>query len=117
MITREQAEQALASIRQQFKVYIDAGEPEPVLVENWKPFVYRDGSMVDTDTYPFAIVWDEGPFEWAYRARGGGIDEEVTLLGREFDKDYVARTPEAQGWPEGVSESPYFSDALTLHED
>lgn len=115
MITREQAEQALASIRQQFKVYIDAGEPEPILVENWKPFTYRDGEVVDTDTYPFAIVWEGGPFEWAYRARWGGVDEELTLLGREFQEGYVAHTPAAEGWPKGVHAGPYFPYVLTLY--
>jgi hypothetical protein len=117
VITREQAEQALSCIRRQFKVYIDAGEPEPVLVENWKPFVYRNGEVVDTDPYPFAIVWEEGPFEWACRAKSGGVDEELTLLGRDFDKDYVAHTPAAQGWPEGIGAGPYFSYVLTLYAD
>jgi hypothetical protein len=117
VITREQAEQALACIKQQFKVYIDAGEPEPKLVENWKPFVYRNGEVVETPTYPFAIVWEEGPFEWVDRAKDGGVDEELTLLGREFKENYVARTPAAEGWPKGVGASPYFTYVLTLHAD
>ncbi|MFE0472636.1 hypothetical protein ACFW2V_13575 [Streptomyces sp. NPDC058947] len=117
MITRKQAEQALACVRQQFKVYIDAGEPEPVLVENWKPFVWQDSRGVETDTYPFAIIWEEGPFEWAYRAEEGGVDEELTLLGREFKEDYVAHTPAAQGWPKGVHGEPYFSYVLTLYAE
>lgn len=116
MITREQAERALASIRQQFKTYIDAGEPEPELIENWKPFVYQDGKVIETDTYPFAVVWQDGPFEWAHRAQEGGVDEELTLLGREFKEDYVAHTPAAEGWPKGVHGEPYFSYVLTLNE-
>lgn len=115
MLTRKQAEQALASVRQQFKVYIDAGEPEPRLIENYKPFVYRDGKEADTDTYPFAIEWEDGPFEWAYRAQSGGVDEELTLLGREFKEDYIAETPAAQGWPKGVNAAPYFSYVLVLY--
>lgn len=115
-ITREQAEQALAAVKEQFKVYIDAGESEPVLVENWEPFVYQDGKVVDTETYPFAIVWEDGPFEWAYRAKGGGVDEELTRLGRDFEEGYTARTPAATDWPKGVDGGPYFSYVLTLHK-
>lgn len=116
-LTRAQAEQALAAVREQFKIYMGAGDPEPKLVEDWKPVVFQNGREVDTEPIPFAILWEEGPFEWADRARSGGIDEELTLEGRDFDPDYVARTPEAADWPKGVHGSPYFSWALGLYEE
>jgi hypothetical protein len=116
VITREQAEQALACIRRQFRVEVGIYGSEPKLIENWKPFVW-EGREVHTEPVPFAILWEEGPDHWAERARTGGVDEELTLEARDFDKNYVVETPAATGWPEGVGQSAYFSWVLTLYSE
>lgn len=119
MITREQAEQALACIRQQFRSYIGAGYPAPELTESWKPFIYREGREVDTEVIPFAVVWPEGPDDWAHRAHSGGRDVELTLELRDAlgSEDATVDTPAAENWPEGVQAEPYFSYALGLYEE
>lgn len=119
-VTRAQAERALACVREQFKEYIAAGDPPPRLVENWVPVTYREGRVVEGETIPFAIMWEEGPSEWAYRAPEGGRDIELTLELRSIpgvDPVAVVDTPAAVGWPEGVQGSAYFSYVLGLYED
>lgn len=100
-------------------MYIDAGDPEPGLTENWVPFIYRDGKEIDVDPVPFAIVWEGGPSEWAYRAKEGGRDVELTLELRAATgfMNAVVNTPEAVDWPVGVQAEPYFSYALGLYEE
>lgn len=120
VITREQADAALACIRRQFSAYIDVEHSEPQLVESWEPFVYQDGEVVETEVVPFAILWEEGPDGWVYRVKTGGVDEELTLELRSVPgvaKTATVDTPAATSWPEGVQESPYFSWALCLYPE
>lgn len=120
MIKPIQAEQALACIKRQFQDYLGAGCPEPTLVENWKPFIYRDGGVQDTDPIPFAVLWEEGPDDWAYRAHSGGRDVELTLELRSvpgIGETATVDTPPATEWPPGVSAEPYFSYVLGLYEE
>ena len=70
-ITREQAEACLAAVKKQFASTIGAGYPEPKLCE--------PGDLAESWT----IVWEEGPFEWTYRAFQGGFDEEIYTLARD----------------------------------
>lgn len=106
-ITRKQAEQALAAIKAQFKTYIEVdaqyGGEGPKIVENWEPY-YNDSIV------PFVIMWEEGPFEWAYNAKDGGLDEELSsLMEKRVD------TPPATSWPEGVWCEPATTYCVALY--
>lgn len=102
-VTRKQAEQALAAIKEQFKTYIAAGYDGPELIENWEPWW-------NSSTIPFVIMWEEGPFEWAYSAKDGGIDEELSsLMGERVD------TPAATSWPEGIWMEPATTYCVALY--
>lgn len=59
-ITREQAEAALRQVEEYYADYIEEGYG-PKLVEDWvKTYDSPD------PTIPWAIVWYQGPDEWAY---------------------------------------------------
>ena len=58
-LTRRQAVSALAALRDEHVAALAFGAPEPVLVQNW--------SGLDS-VRPWAIVWADGPDDWAYRA-------------------------------------------------
>jgi len=65
-VTRKQAEATLAAVKTQFASWIQGGSDEPVLQE---PGMQCSG---------WAIVWDGGPYEWAYNALGeDAVDEEM----------------------------------------
>lgn len=120
MITHAQAERALGCVREQFKEYIAAGDPPPKLIENWVPVTCRDGRVREDDSIPFVIMWEEGPYEWAYRAIEGGRDVELTKELRSVsgvDPAAVVDTPAAANWPKGVMGEPYFSYVLGLYEE
>lgn len=73
MVTRKQAEQVLAAVRSRHEGYWgDSESSAPKLVENW--------DWLESGPTRWAIVWEEGPYEWAYRASMGGTDEEMTSL-------------------------------------
>lgn len=116
-VTRKQAEQALAAVRHQFKAYIEPlvingrnyGGSEPTLVENY-------------DNAPFAIVWEDGPDEWAYRATSGGYSEEEHSLAVEAAKEFGVAAPKPREeqpvqFPKGVYAEPYYSFVLALYAD
>lgn len=124
-VTREQAEAVLAAIRTQFKAYCSthaetaetfaddpelvavlttladgtprAETPQPVLVEN---FEFTAGMPA-----PFAIVWEEGPYEWAYAAMHGGVDQ-------EFGGTIAAATPVP-----GVTTEAYTTFAIGIYPE
>lgn len=84
-ITRKQAEAVLALVEKRYKAWLQ-GEPEdspdrPKLVENYEPYWCSDDS--GTRRIPWAILWESGPDEWAYRFSMGGIDEELATLAAE----------------------------------
>jgi hypothetical protein len=106
-VTEEQAQAALAAIREQFKSYLEPG---------YEPEIIRDWNFLDYPT-PVAIVWEEGgPDEWAYRAQEGGRDIELTLEVRSIPgmEEAVIDTPPASSWPEGVGFYPVTSFAIGL---
>jgi hypothetical protein len=98
-ISRELAEQALAAITDQYKVYIEADGAAyaPKLVEAW------------TGEH-WAICWDGGPFEWALNSPQGGVDEELSAL-----KGELVETLPAENFPEGVFVEPYCGTVLCLY--
>jgi hypothetical protein len=67
-LTKTQAEAAFMCIVGQFKADIEAGYPMPVLVED-----HDWGSPDSEGNYPWGILWEEGPEEWALRA-GGAVE-------------------------------------------
>lgn len=72
-VTREKADQVLVAVKQRYPGADGAYGPE--LVKDWQYL---------NDPTPWAIVWEDGPFEWAYTALSGGVDEEVAALAAEF---------------------------------
>lgn len=71
-VSRPEAEVVLREVRKRFAPYID---PEvegsgPELVRDWDWSGHAD----------WAIIWEGGPYEWAYLAASGGVDEELTEL-------------------------------------
>lgn len=133
-LSKQLAEAALAAITTQYKAYIEPyecpdgtvypGSEPPVLVENY------------ADTGHWAITWESGPDEWAYRAFTGGFSEELYTLGYP-DALAVARNEkglvgeEAEQWaadqassvateqgtacPKNVHAEPYYSFVLALY--
>lgn len=93
-LSKDQAEQALAAIKQQFGYQVDAGYPGPVLQE---PGFQCDG---------YAIAWEEGPYQWTYHAFHGGHDEEVYTLavdaGMTAERAKQVATIAGVPHPEGV---------------
>lgn len=97
-ITREVAEQALEAIKGQWPYDVAEGNV-PKLIENW--------DWLESGSIPFAIVWEEGPDEWAYRAGDGGPFH--TDLG-------TLNTPKAVNWPCGTFAEPITSWAVGIYE-
>lgn len=65
--TKRQALTALKAIRSAYG-YCPGDKDGPRLVEEYHGWY---------NSYPNAIVWEEGPYEWSVRACGGGFDEEL----------------------------------------
>ena len=120
-VTRKQAEAALASVKAQWKTYLEPMEidgetyppsyPEPVIVEDWT----EEGHTV--------IVWEEGPDEWAMRVSEGGPAESDYVLahsvaqefGVPYDSSKVTGVKPAPKWPKTVYGEPYSSSVLALY--
>ncbi|WP_433242398.1 hypothetical protein [Actinomadura nitritigenes] len=94
-VTREQAEQVLEAIKEKYAHHWrnEKGDPygtPPQLIENWHWL---------TEPTPWAILWEEGPFEWAYLAGVGGLDMEVYCLAL----DEYGHTPEGRAKAEELA--------------
>lgn len=101
MITEEQAEAALESIRQQFNSYISAGYSPPKIIRDFE---------TSCGVVPYAIVGEEGPFRWTYVCPHGGYDQErSSLMGR------FCEIPAAPGWPKDVWAEPINHYSLALY--
>lgn len=88
-VTKRQAEGAYRAI---CKAYgLKPGDPDgPQLIQDY-PGWYQ--------YYPWAIVWETGPFEWALLT-GGGLDEELyENLYPEFVSDQVTALKKATRQP------------------
>lgn len=62
---KRDAEKALNAVKRTFKGWIDGPEYGPKLVKDWDW----------VGPTPYAIVWEEGPYDWAMLASGGGRTE------------------------------------------
>jgi len=110
-ITQEQADAALAAVKAQYRHYLEAGYDGPQLLPPGHQFNPALGWMV---------MWEDGPYEWAYRAGVGGVDEELLTLaadepalGKAVAVE-LATEPEPTGYPAGVFVEAWFSYAVWL---
>lgn len=98
----------LAAVRTRFGITA-ADQYGPVLAEN---FTWVGSA-------PYAIVWEEGPFEWAMAFTGGGISEEdaemCAELNAEFGADLKPAGHPAYEAPAGVYVEPLTGWALGLY--
>lgn len=106
--TKRQALSALRAIRK-FYGYKPGDEDGPKLVEEYHGWY---------STYRNAIVWEEGPFEWAIRAASGGFDEEryhdlKEFLSREEAIEKAKQQPVKA--PKGTFLEPINSYSLGLY--
>lgn len=103
IVTKAQAEAVLAEVKRVFAPYVKAAPKYgPKLV---KDFDWGAGPA------PYAIIWEEGPFEWAHLATSGDVDEEMSSL--------TGHTvwSKAINQPAGVFCEPYTSWALGIYPD
>lgn len=105
-ITRKKAEAVLDAVKKRHRATIQAGYAEPLLVENW------DWGHAGINPTPWAIIWEEGPYEWAFRYTQGGIDPEMAAMATEFG--FQPREEEPAKPVPGVHVEPLFSYALGL---
>lgn len=70
-ISRADAEKVLEALKAQWGDFEANGMTGPKLVEDW------NGA-------PFAILWEEGPYDWPFTFPNGGVNEEMASLGEEF---------------------------------
>lgn len=109
-VTKAEATKTLNAVKRMFKAYID-GNNGPTLIKDW------EWGWTTINRYDWAIVWEEGPFEWTYRFPGGGFDEEMFHLAREFGDDHARRLATRPGveLPEGVWTEAITSWATAIH--
>lgn len=97
-IKKADADKTLAAVKKAFKSWCDAGTPLPKLVKD-----YNTGY----GTAPYAILWEEGPFEWTLYFPHGGIEEEFGF-----------KLPDVSGAvPDGVFCEPINHWALAIYEN
>lgn len=85
----------------------EAMYPEPVLVEDW------------TDSGHWAIAWEEGPSDWAFRVSEGGPSEEDYVIAAQTSEEFGVKVtptgPPAAKMPADVYAEPYYSFVLALY--
>jgi hypothetical protein len=120
-VTRKQAEQVLENVKRRYRVMLESDgtyAPQP-------PQLFENLDFMGTGhPAPFAVVWKEGPYEWAYRFVNGGFDEELALTVGEYLGEEETRrraragcfTEEAFQDPEGVHVDCVTSWVLGIYE-
>lgn len=105
-ISELQARACLAAIESQFAAYVTG---------SCRPTLAHPGEQCSG----WAIVWEDGPYEWAYRAFQGGDDEEVyhLALDADFTPCQARRAAQVGGvpCPDGVFAEPVMSFILGLY--
>lgn len=66
MVTKQQAEKVFSNFKSKYKDY--PAFEEATLVKNWQYVGWRNGQADYYEPVPYAIVWEAGPSEWAYRS-------------------------------------------------
>ena len=108
LATKRQAQSALNAIRKAYG-YKPGDEGGPQLVEEYHGWY---------STTRNAIVWEEGPFEWAIRASMGGFDEEMYHdLKQLMPSEEAAQKAQQQPIkvPKGTYLEPISSYSLALY--
>lgn len=88
-ITKLQAERTLRAVETQWAAWIDDSSSHPILSMDW------NGAP--------AILWEDGPSDWAYLFNSGGTEPE---FGFKIDAAKV---------PAGVYAEPYYSFVLAIY--
>jgi hypothetical protein len=124
-VTKRQAEAALRAVEKQFKRYLEPIKDPEGEFEDIPPMCPPPKLSMDWDGH-VAILWEDGPDEWAYRATMGGTSEEerclVAAAAQEFGKDpkqavAAMKVDAPMKWPKGVYAEPYNSFILCLYPD
>jgi hypothetical protein len=89
-ITSSMANRTLAAVKKQWGEIAD-GDLGPKLIKDWD----WDGKPID-----YAIVWEEGPFEWSYLFPNGGRMSEWDI---SFTLPDVSAKVPAQVFAESVT--------------
>jgi len=114
-ISRQQAEQALAAVTQQFVAFC-----EPLIIGGRNYGISSLPTLVETSQGDWEIVWEDGPDEWAYRASMGGSSEEDRALAAaasvEFGTTITVPEDKPVTFPRGVHAEPVMSFVLGLYE-
>jgi hypothetical protein len=112
-VTRAEATQVLALVREKYRAWIRAGSGEPALVMDWRGG--REGRSY------VAITWEEGPDDWASEPlTQDSFSEELAAMLADFPgaSRAAATVPGARGtMPAGVGAEPYCSYVLCLHRE
>lgn len=107
LVRKADAEKVLAEVKRIYAV--EADDPsQPTLVQD---FDWLGGSLA-----PYAVVWEEGPYDWALLATSGGVDQELTSLMAGYLKPGAVIEREAIKQPDGVFCEPITAWALGIYE-
>jgi hypothetical protein len=132
-VTQRQAEKALDAVTKQFARYLEpvtipamGDDPEMTLSP-----AYENGPVLrmEFDWYGPArpaIVWEDGPEDWAHLVNNGGVTEETRILTAQaaqefgFDPEKAVKkaekaAPKPARMPSGVWAEPITSWALGLY--
>lgn len=116
-ISPEQAAAALAAVEAQYAHYLVDVSDDP----RDRPMLLEPGTHDSSGWSGWMIVWECGPFEWAYRAGDGGVDEELLALAQDAGADGRSAldlaTEPGVAWPAGVAAEPWSSFSLILYSD
>jgi hypothetical protein len=109
-VTKREAERVLAAVKRAFPAYLDkGGKYGPKLVKDW------DWGWTTSHVYEWAIIWEEGPYEWTYNFPEGGVDEELTAELHTIVPDAKPITTKAVELPDGVWTEPITSWAIAIY--
>lgn len=97
-VRKADATKVLNAVKAAFRPWIDDDATGPTLVKNW--------SWTGISAAPYAILWEEGPYEWTHLFPFGGIEEE-----------FGSRIKSVEGRvPESVFVEPITSWAIGVYE-
>lgn len=110
-VTEAQAQQVLDDVVQRYAAFFEpilrtdgsvlaAGDEKPLLRKD------EDGN--------WEVVWEDGPYEWAYRFTMGGVNEEIAVeLHVEFGLDAAEAGQRATEAPAELSSEVYVEPATS----
>jgi len=126
VVTREQAEAVRQAVIEKYPAYcttfptIDGQvdfDAEPVAAPDAElPRLVQNYAWSERhDPVPWAVVWEEGPYDWALLCLDDSdVDVEMTAELREFVNDQVIRT-KAVKQPKGVYCEPISGHVLGIY--